>query len=74
MLDHECNKFVMIYCLLNLTVVMVEFDPTLYTVSEGGAVNFTIHRLTPAMRTASVIFNTIPDSATGVHTTLLIIS
>ena len=51
-----------------ITVVMVGFDPTMYTVSEGGVVSFTIRRLTPATRTVSVIFNTIPGSATGVHT------
>ena len=45
----------------------VGFDPTTYSVSEGGVVNFTIRRLTPATRTVSVIFNTVPDSATGMH-------
>ena len=46
---------------------MVGFDPTMYTVSEGGVVSFTIRRLTPATTTVSVIFNTVPGSATGVH-------
>ena len=49
-----------------ITVIMVGFDPTMYTVSEGGVVSFTIRRMTPATRPFSVIFDTIPDSATGV--------
>ena len=44
---------------------MVGFDPTMYTVSEGGVVSFTILRMTPATRSFSVIFDTVPDSATG---------
>ena len=45
---------------------MVGFDPTMYNVIEGGVVSFTIRRLTPATRTFSVIFNTVPGSAMGV--------
>ena len=49
-----------------LTVVIVVLDPTMYTVSEGGVVSFTIRRLTQTTKTVSVIFNTIPGSAIGV--------
>ena len=52
---------------ISSAVVLVEFDPTMYTVSEGGVVSFTIRRLTPTTTTVSVIFNTVPGSATGVH-------
>ena len=45
----------------------VGFDPTMYTVDEGGVVSFTIRRLTPAARTFSVIFDTVPGSAMGVQ-------
>ena len=59
--------------ILLITVIMVGFDPTMYTVSEGGVVSFTILRMTPATRSFSVIFNTASDSATGVpHLTPLL--
>ena len=55
--------------IFSITVVMVGFDPTMYTVSEGGVVSFTIRRLTATTRTVSVIFNTVGNTAIGAHIT-----
>lgn len=59
-----CNEF--IYEFLSLSVVMVEFDPTNYTVSESDAfANITVVKQGQTTLAASVEFTTADDSAIG---------
>jgi len=59
-----CNEF--IYEFLSLSVVIVEFDPTSYTVSESDAfANITVVKQRQTTLAASVEFITADDSAIG---------
>jgi len=49
-----------------LAAVVVEFDPTTYTVAESeGVVMFRVVKRTMTTQPVSVFFSTSPDTATG---------
>jgi len=48
-------------------VVVVEFEPTLYTVPETDDVIFRIVKRTATTEDVTVLFNTLPDSAEGIN-------
>ena len=58
---------IILNCVLNHTVISVQYAQSIFTVDEGTSVNFALTVSGNLQRDLSVTFRTIDDSATGIY-------